>query len=124
MMKVAIPVLRVTSSAAAEHFYCAKLGFTKQFAYRPDPDKADPCWLGVVRDRALLRLSSFPGDGVPGGGVQVFVDDVDALYAEFRRSGAPGLQGEPIDQTWGNRELLVKDPDGNRLCFAEEKRPS
>ena len=35
MFKFAIPVLHATSSAAAEEFYCDRLGFTLAFAYRP-----------------------------------------------------------------------------------------
>ena len=35
MFKLAIPVLHVSSSVAAEKFYCDCLGFRQKFAYRP-----------------------------------------------------------------------------------------
>ena len=36
MFKLAIPVLHVSNSTAAETFYCSRLGFSRQFAYRID----------------------------------------------------------------------------------------
>ena len=24
---------------------------------------------------------------------------------------------QPVDRPWGNREMLVRDPDGNKLCI-------
>jgi uncharacterized glyoxalase superfamily protein PhnB len=60
--------------------------------------------------------SSFPGDGVSGGVVFLVVDDVDALYAELKAKGVE-IDLEPTDQSWGNREMYVKDPDGNSIRF-------
>jgi len=49
----------------------------------------------------------------------VYVDDVDALHAEFMAKGVPHL--DPVqDQTWGMREFAVTDPDGNTLRFGQE----
>ncbi|WP_254506721.1 bleomycin resistance protein [Anatilimnocola floriformis] len=116
MLKLAIPVLHVSSSIAAEQFYCAGLGFRQTFAYRPDELRADPCYLGLVRDGVVLHLSSFSGDGVAGGVINFLVTDVDALHAEFVARGVP-IALEPTDQTWGNREMYVKDADGNSIRF-------
>ena len=66
MIQRAIPVLHVSSSQAAEAFYCGKLGFRRDFAYRPDSSRIDPCYMGISRDGAELHLSSFSGDGVHG----------------------------------------------------------
>ena len=121
MVRSAIPVLHVTSSRDAQAFYCGKLGFTPQFAYRPDAAAPDPCYLGIVRDGVQLHLSSFPGDGVAGSAAYLLVEDVDALYAEFTARGVR-IELTPTDQTWGNREMYVRDPDGNSLRFAVEKR--
>jgi uncharacterized glyoxalase superfamily protein PhnB len=116
VFKQAIPVLHVTNSLAAEEFYCRRLGFHTDFANRGDA--ADPCYMGVSRDDAQIHLSSFPGDGRTGGVVFVTVDDVDALYADLRRAGVP-IALEPTDQTWGNREMYVRDPDGNCMRFIQ-----
>ena len=54
MFKLAIPVLHVASSVAAEDFYCKLLGFSRSFAYRPDT--LDPCYLGLKRDDVEIRI--------------------------------------------------------------------
>jgi uncharacterized glyoxalase superfamily protein PhnB len=118
-LRFAIPVLHVTGSVAAQEFYCDRLGFRQQFAYRPDEARPDPCYMGVIRDGVQLHLSSFAGDGVAGAVVYVAVGDVDALHAEFARKGVPVDTG-PIDQTWGTREMYVKDSDRNSIRFVQE----
>ena len=39
--------------------------------------------MGISRDEIWLIVSSFSGDGVSGGVVNMMVDDVDALHAEL-----------------------------------------
>jgi len=116
MIKLAIPLLHVSDAARAEDFYCRRLGFRREFAYRPDPARPDPCFLGVSRDGVWLNLSSVPGDGVSGGVANFVVDDVDALHAELVTRGVT-IALAPTDQTWGNREMYVRDADGNTLRF-------
>ncbi len=119
MFRSSIPVLHVSNSTAAEEFYCNRLGFTRQFAYRVDETRQDPCYMGLSRDGVWLHISSFSGDGVSGGVVYLMVDDVDGLRAEFVAKGVQ-IDLEPTDQTWGNREMYIKDPDGNSIRFARE----
>ncbi len=40
------------------------------------------------------------------------VDDVDATYAALR-DAVEVFVNEPTTMPWGNRSLLVRDPDGN-----------
>jgi catechol 2,3-dioxygenase-like lactoylglutathione lyase family enzyme len=115
----AVPLLHVSTSAQAEEFYCGRLGFRRLFAYRPHEDRPDPCFLGVSRDGVLLYLSSFSGDGVAGSAACLIVVDVDALHAELVGKGV-SIDLEPTDQTWGNREMYVRDPDGNAIRFVQE----
>jgi uncharacterized glyoxalase superfamily protein PhnB len=117
MLTRAIPVLHVASSAAATKFYCGALGFRQDFAYRPTTD-ADPCYMGLSRDSAELHLSSFAGDGVPGGLVYLLVDEVDVLHQELLRTGVQ-VDMAPTDQSWGNREMYVRDADGNKIAFVQ-----
>jgi len=119
MLQIALPVLHVTSSKAAEDFYCGLLGFQKEFEYRIDETKADPCYMGVRRDKACIHLSSFSGDGVVGGIAFILVDDVDALHREFKEKNI-AIHLPPTDQSWDNREMYVKDADGNSLRFVTE----
>ena len=55
MLKIAIPVLHVSSSVAAEEFYSKQLGFIQDFAYRPF-GKLDPCYMGFSRDEARFHV--------------------------------------------------------------------
>ncbi len=120
MFKFAVPVLHVSSSKAAEAFYCDQLGFQWRFAYRVDDTRVDPCYMGISRDGVWIHLSSFSGDGVSGGVVYLAVDDVDALHRELVSKGVP-IDMEPVDQTWGNREMYVKDFDRNSIRFVQER---
>jgi uncharacterized glyoxalase superfamily protein PhnB len=116
LFRAAIPVLHVASAAAAEDYYCRRLGFRREFAYRVDVAHPDPCYLGLSRDQVRLHLSSFPDDGVAGGVAFLLVDDVDDLFRELSGRGV-SIELSPTDQTWGNREMYVNDPDGNSLRF-------
>jgi uncharacterized glyoxalase superfamily protein PhnB len=120
LFKLAIPVLHVSSSVVAEEFYCTRLGFRREFAYRGDAAQGDPCYLGLTRDGVWLHVSSFSGDGISGGVVNLIVEDVDALHEELVGRGVR-IDSRPVDQTWGNREMYVKDADGNSIRFI---RPS
>lgn len=112
----AIPVLHITSSAAAEAFYRGKLGFEIEFAGRVHPTVLDPVYMSVVREGARIHLSSHAGDAVAGGVAYIPTRDVDALYDELRQRATPIHLG-PIDQSWGVREMYVLDPDGNCIRF-------
>jgi catechol 2,3-dioxygenase-like lactoylglutathione lyase family enzyme len=94
---------------------CERLGFRQSFAYRPFGG-ADPCYMGLTRDNVNVHVSSFSGDGVAGGVVFLGVEDVDALHKELKAKGVV-IDLEPTDQSWGNREMYVSDPDGNSLRF-------
>ena len=48
----------------------------------------------------------------------LLVDNVDALHAEFLAKGVK-IDLAPVDQTWGTREMYVKDGDGNCLRFMQ-----
>ncbi len=115
---VALPLLRVTSMAISEPFYCGKLGFQLESENRPSPPATDPAFIALIREGARLHLSSHAGDGVFGSVVAFAVRDVDALHAEFVSRGV-AIALPPIDQTWGNREMYVRDPDGNALRFLQ-----
>lgn len=116
MLGQAIPVLHMTNADATEAFYCGLLGFRLEFQVRASESRRDPCYMGVSRDGAVLHLSGHAGDGVAGGAVYFLSDDVDALHAEFVSRNVP-IHIAPVDQTWGMRELYVRDPDGNSVRF-------
>jgi uncharacterized glyoxalase superfamily protein PhnB len=49
--------------------------------------------------------------------VYFIVEDVDALHRAFSAANVP-IEQPPHDTGWGSREMLLRDPDGNRLRFA------
>lgn len=118
MLKLAIPLLRVSKSAEAEEFYCNRLGFRREFAHRSDDARTDPCYMGLTRDGVWLHVSSFPGDGKCGGVANLIVEDLDALHAELIGKGVR-IDTGPVDQTWGTREMYVKDADGNSIRYIQ-----
>jgi uncharacterized glyoxalase superfamily protein PhnB len=120
VFKMAIPLLHVANVAVAEEFYCKGLGFGREFVYRPDGVSGDPCYMGLSREGVWLHVSSFAGDGVAGGVVNILVEDVDALHAELVEKGLR-IDTGPVDQTWGTREMYVKDADRNSIRFIQTK---
>ncbi len=120
MITSAIPVIAVSDSVRAEDYYCRVLGFQRMFAYRPDPSKRDPCYLGVARDGVWLHLQSFKPERAGMTDAFLWVTDVDVMYAEVSARGAV-IPLPPTDQTWGTRETGIRDPDGNALIFAVKR---
>ena len=119
-----VPLLRCNDMSDAVEFYTSILGFELCHGSTPSDAVVD-----VRRGDAVLQLSTF--DGQPQTAVNVIVDDVDAVWAEFTGRGfippdrpeSPVHQG-PIDQTWGSREFYIDDPAGNTLRFRSWPRPS
>ncbi len=118
MLQAAIPIVHVRDSVIAEDFYCKRLGFTVLSSWRPSETKENPCYMTVARDEAQLHVTSFEDGQIGTSNIYVFVDSVDALHAELVAKAVP-IPHPPIDQTWGTREISVRDPDGNRIVFGE-----
>ncbi len=116
MFKASIPLINVRSGGNALNFYCDHLGFMVQSTYRPHADLADPAYHVIARDGAIIHVSSFSGDGVAGGVVTIIVDDIGKLHDELVGRGVDVGTGV-MHQTWGNKEVYVTDPDGNKIRF-------
>jgi glyoxalase superfamily protein len=106
----------------AKEFYCRSLGFDCVSSWRPDETKDDPCYMVFVRDGVRLHVTSFR-DGVLGVTVYVFVDDVDALYAEFAAQGVPMPAGDSEAKEMVANATIDKTvrlgPDRADVCVAE-----
>src|SRR5688572_27245219 len=112
------PVLKASDFVASEAFYCDKLGFSKDWEYRPHPELANPVYASFSRDGIQLIVSSFSGDSAFGAEARLDVRDVDGLHREFADRGV-SIDLEPFNQTWGNREMYIRDPDRNKLAFVQ-----
>jgi len=117
MINFAIPLLHISNPLTAENFYCNQLGFTKTFIYQPF-GITGPSYVGLIRDDVRIHLSSFPGDGTPQNAAVLVVDNVDIYHEEFIGKGVQ-IDLEPTNQSWGNREMYIKDPDNNSIRFTQ-----
>lgn len=109
-----IPVLRVSDYPRAKAFWTERLGFSV------GEEGGDPARFGIFhKDKARVFIDAWHGaDDVPSPGWRAYfhLDDVDAFAATL---GDAVFEG-PSDKVYGMRELIVTDPDGNRLCFGQD----
>ncbi|MFJ1758282.1 VOC family protein [Kitasatospora sp. NPDC088134] len=107
-------------------FYQHATGLT---ADRPTPDFAElrtpagTLAIGSVRTVPLFA----PGAAEPAANrsaiVEFLVEDVDLLAAQLAAAGTTPVSG-PATLPWGNRSLLVRDPDGNLVNFFAPVTPA
>lgn len=106
------PVLPVRDLAAALEHY-RRLGFDVE-AY----GGAD--YYGYARrDEVALHLARVHhvDPATSNVAVYLYVDDADALAAEWAAAGTGGRDLRPVDTDYGLREGAHIDPDGNLLRF-------
>ena len=111
-MNAIVPTLRIRDWEAAKKFYVEGLGFQIDFEYRHEP--GFPVFSQISRDGMRMYLTEHEGDCDGPGLVYLYVPNVDAWQAELLSRGVLA-DAAPQDQPWGNRELQLSDPDGNRL---------
>jgi hypothetical protein len=108
------PILPSRDLTATAEFY-APLAFEEQGLW---PDEY------VIVMRREVRLHFFHSSQLDpwssDAGCYLYVDDADALFAEWRplglpSEGIPRLHGSPNDTDYGLREFALVDPDGNLL---------
>lgn len=89
------------------------------------PSRPVPIFAEFVTEAGTLAIGSsttlplFPGTGLEvahnlSAIVEFQTADVDADHERLRGAGVEILQ-TPTDMPWGNRALMVADPDGNRV---------
>lgn len=113
----AIPILRILDVAKTREFYLEYLGFSVDFEHRFH-DNA-PLFMGISRAGVRLFLSEHHGDGIPGTYVRIDVRGLEELHAELQAKRYRYMNPTIQEQEWGQRELTVYDPFGNRLIFSE-----
>jgi len=106
-------------------FYERMTGVT---AVRPTPDFAElrtkngTLAIGSTRTVALFG----PGSAEPAANrsaiVEFIVDDVNALFDSLPAETIEVVQ-RPTTMPWGNRSLLVRDPDGTLVNFFTPESP-
>jgi catechol 2,3-dioxygenase-like lactoylglutathione lyase family enzyme len=114
MKQSVVPALRISDEATARAFYVDRLGFRVEWEHRFQPNL--PIFMQVARDGMMIFLTQHRDDCPPGALVHLYVDDVDAWYAELQARGVP-IHSPPSEEIDGLRDMLVLDPDGNKLRF-------
>jgi len=111
--------MHVRDIEAALQFFTGTLGFEVLFRREK--------YAYIEREKVGFRLLEETGEDAPPPGNRRFayyidVRDVDALYGELK----PKLDTlpkrdvyGPVNQSYGQRELLVLAPDGNLIAFGQ-----
>lgn len=111
-MRKFAPAFPVRDLAASLAHY-ARLGFTTS---EYTGDSAAGGYGFARRDGVELQLGTVPtGRTASPVTAYLYVDDADALAAEWRVTGADVRP--PEDTPWGQREGVMIDPDGNIIRF-------
>ena len=112
-MQGVAPILPSRDLEATKLFY-KSLGFGQPQLW--------PGYLIIRRGAVWLHFFHAPdiAPSTSSAGCYLYVDDADALFAEFERvglpsAGIPRLHGAPQDSDYGLREFAVVDLDGNLL---------
>lgn len=110
------PVLPVPDVEAAVTYYCEQLGFERDFVMGDPPDHGSVT-RGRVGVQFTLSDDGFSARAYPGW-FYLFVDNIDALAADYERNGVTFTQ--PLgSREHGMRELELTDLNGFRLRFGQ-----
>jgi uncharacterized glyoxalase superfamily protein PhnB len=122
-MKITNLTLWVQENKLSEKFY-KKLGFE---VVRSD-DAHSVVKLGDfeimlvnMRDEEPFTKDAIALEKGRGMYIYISVDDVDDTYTKLQKSGVAPYT-EPKNWPWDNREFIVKDPGGYKLCFWQKVR--
>ena len=115
----AMPILQVRDVAMSADFY-ARLGFSCHGFWGDPPGFAivqrGDVTIGLYRpDNATITPNEY-------WAAYVYVDNVDALHAEFAALNLPE-QTPLCDQEYGCRDFDVVDIDGHRIAFGQDMQP-
>jgi uncharacterized glyoxalase superfamily protein PhnB len=119
-MKVTNITLWVQDNKLSDKFY-KKLGFEVASS---DSDVSTVTLDGfslvlvTMRDEEMFAKDSMSGEKGQGMYLYLCVESTDKVYDDLKRKGIKPAT-EPRDWEWGNREFIVKDLDGYKLCFWE-----
>ena len=117
-MKITSLVFWVVDATLSYKFY-KKLGFKASEV--TDRHAVVSCggfgiMLVTLRDEAEFAKDALAQPKGYGMYTYIQVDDVDKKHEELTKLG---LKPSSVPRTWdwGNREFVIKDPDGYKICF-------
>jgi catechol 2,3-dioxygenase-like lactoylglutathione lyase family enzyme len=115
----ALPVIFVANVETSAEFFRNTLGFSIDFLHGKPPfygsvSRGGACVHLKFVHEPVLAVGAHDRDGFITAFIEV--ENVKALYAEFVTAGATFDQ-KLKKQAWGGRDFVVRDPDGNGICF-------
>jgi catechol 2,3-dioxygenase-like lactoylglutathione lyase family enzyme len=106
------PSIYVCDIARSLEFYCSILGFSVVFT------NGSPLSFAVLRrDEASIHLCVRP-ESAGSCHAHIMLSDLDSFYNKLISTGVIVRQ-PPKVQSWGLRDIVIADPDGNTFEFAE-----
>ena len=121
------PYFLVPDVRAAAEYYRDRLGFQFERFWGEGPS-----FTMVWRRGAVIMLARLEtGPPMPNASVAreegvwdayVWVDDADALYAEYKAAGVR-IARDICDQPYNCRDFDVEDPNGYIICFGHDLAP-
>ena len=112
-----VPILRMFDEAKAKEFYVDFLGFAIDWEHRFE--ESAPLYMQVSKDACVLHLSEHHGDSTPGASIRIETTELDAFQLQLAgKKYKYSRPGAPHETPWGTRELVIGDPFGNKLVFA------
>ncbi|TGD71779.1 VOC family protein [Mangrovimicrobium sediminis] len=121
------PYLSITGAARALEFYTQAFGAQERFHMEMPDGRLGHAEL-QIGDSVLMLADAcpeidFPSASEIGGtavGIHLYVEDVDAVFAQALQAGATELQ--PVaDQFYGDRTGTLRDPFGHMWFLATHK---
>lgn len=113
------PTLRARDAQALIRFLVDAFGFEETVVYA-DGDTVHHAQLSWPPGGAIMLGSAregTPWSQQPGtSACYVVTNDPDALYQRAKSAGAE-MVTEPVDQDYGSREFIARDPEGNLWSF-------
>jgi hypothetical protein len=116
-----VPELPVTDVEAAASIYVERMGFVVDWTF-------EDSLAGISKDDARIFLRRRAAEEAEERcSVTIWLnmmspDEVDELYADWRKSGVPML-AELHTAPYGLREFIAQDEDGNRLRVFHDLGP-
>ncbi|MFD0861277.1 glyoxalase superfamily protein [Sungkyunkwania multivorans] len=111
------PVLPVQDVTTALGFYIEALGFEIAFA----DNYEDPKYAGVKRDNIEIHLQWHDASewvkGVDRPMLRFVIQNIEALYDEYKDKGVFHERTALRETAWGTREFAFYDPYMNGLTF-------
>ena len=114
MPQTVFPCITFREAAASIEFLERALGARKLAAYADDEGRINHAEIRIGESVVMCGDERAGSKATPPGVsvVYVVVTDADAAYERARAAGAEVT--EPVDQSYGSRDITVTDPDGNR----------